>query len=273
MYIGADLSLRDEISLMKALSNKEIVKQVVGSNCVANPSQPFVRMTDACREHLANFVRNRILNKDYATISQLFDCILNWCKWTNCDVSFKWYASNYAAKYKGKFGGVSKAFYKAFHSDILDSDLFLEDGKVLDLPTTSDGNWVRSGWFDTGMDNFVSPRKCYDITHWEPSKVIESLSTVYELEQPYHLTIEQQDDRSFVTISFSTREPVDVKQLEADGLVINGYKCKVQLLEFSRVKGHVPRWTFDVVEWDGHSMEIVAFVSNVRFDFNTQYKL
>ena len=196
--MGADLNLADKIDLMKAVSNKEIVKQVVGSNCVSSPCKPFVRMSDACRNHLANFVRNRILNKDYTTISQLFDCILSWCKWTNCEVSFKWYASNYAAKYKG----VTKAFYKAFHAALLDSDLFLEDGKVLSIPSTSDGNWVRSGELDTGMDNCLAPRKCYDVTNWESCNTIESCGTVYDLEEPYHLTIEQQDDRSFVIISF-----------------------------------------------------------------------
>ena len=271
--MGADLNLADKIDLMKTVSNKEIVKQVVGSNCVSSPCKPFVRMSDACRNHLANFVRNRILNKDYTTISQLFDCFLSWCKWTNCDVSFKWYASNYAAKYKGKFGGVSKAFYKAFHSDMLDSDLFLEDGKVLDLPTTSDGNWVRSGVFDTGMDNCLAPRKCYDVTNWESFNTIESCGTVYDLEEPYHLTIEQRDDRSFVTISFLTREPLDVTKIERDGLDINDYRCKVRLLEFSRIKGDVPCWTFDVTEWDGYPMTEVAFVSNVRFDFDTEYRL
>lgn len=267
--MGADLNLADKIDLMKAVSNKEIVKQVVGSNCVSNPSKPFVRMSDACRNHLANFVRNRILNKDYTTISQLFDCILSWCKWTNCEVSFKWYASNYAAKYKG----VTKAFYKAFHAYLLDSDLFLEDGKVLSIPSTSDGNWVRSGELDTGMDNCLAPRKCYDVTNWESCNTIESCGTVYDLEEPYHLTIEQQDDRSFVTISFLTREPLDVTKIESDGLDINDYRCKVRLLEFSRIKGDVPCWTFDVTEWDGYPMTEVAFVSNVRFDFDTEYRL
>lgn len=273
--IGADLNFIEEMDLLKSVGNKEIVKQVVGSNCPSNPSKPFVRMTAAGREHFNNFVRNRILNKDYATISQLFDCFLNWCKWTNCEVSFKWYASNYAAKYKGKFGGVSKAFYKAFHADILDSDLFLEDGKVLDIPSTSDGNWVRSrsGHFDTGMNNILAPRKCYDITDWESFNTIESGGTVYDLEEPYRLTIEQRDDRSFVTIRLLTREPLDVAKIEKDGLDINNYSCKVRLLEFSRVKVDVPYWTFDVVEWDGHPMTEVAFVSNVRFDFDTEYHL
>ena len=275
--IGADLNFIEEMDLLKSVGNKEIVKQVVGSNCPSNPSKPFVRMTAAGREHFNNFVHNRILNKDYATISQLFDCFLNWCKWTNCDVSFKWYASNYAAKYKGKFGGVSKAFYKAFHADILDSDLFLEDGKVLSIPSTSDGNWVRSGEFDTGMHNTnnicIASRKCYDVTNWESFNTIESCGTVYDLEEPYHLTIEQQDDRSFVTISFLTREPFDVTKIERDGLDINDYSCKVRLLEFSRIKGDVPCWTFDVTEWDGHPMTAVAFVSNVRFDFDTEYRL